>query len=134
MWVFHQETIRELGTSPGACDPAWSPDGARLAVVTPNGLWTYSPILSEPRQLAETSLPRQPRHEHDYTAFSRPRWSADGSRLAVLVTNGATRWVEVVEVETTRRVFTSPTGVTGFTWGPDARTLIIDGRQAALPR
>ena len=60
VWVFEREIMRELGSSPGTCDPAWAPDGSRLAVVTPNGLWTYTPTLDDPRQLAETSLPAEP--------------------------------------------------------------------------
>jgi penicillin amidase len=134
VWVFHREVIRQLGAAPGSCDPAWSPNGARLAVVTPNGLWTYSPTLEDPRQLAEASLPSQPRHANDYTAFAKPRWSPDGRRIAHFVTDGAATWIEVVEVATTRRVFRSDPGVTVFEWGGEAGTLIVDGRPVALPR
>jgi penicillin amidase len=133
VWVFHREIIRELGAAPGACDPAWSPDASRLAVVTPNGLWTYTPTLEDPRLLAETSLPIPPTHDHDYTAFSSPRWSPDGGRLAYAVTNGLAKWIEVVEVSTTRRVFRSPEGAETFTWGADAATLLVDGRRTVLP-
>ncbi len=134
VWVMEREVIRELGSTPGTCDPAWSPDGSRLAVVAPNGLWTYSPTLEEPRLLADTALPDTPQHDHDYTAFARPRWSPDGRRLAFLVTNGETTWVEAIEVATTRRVFKSPPGVTVFAWGEAADTLVIDGHAVSVPR
>jgi hypothetical protein len=134
VWVFEREIVRELGSTPGTCDPVWAPDGSRLAVVAPNGLWTYSPILDDPRLLAETSLPAAPKHENDYTAFSRPRWSSDGRRIAYLVTNGATNWVEALEVATTRRVFKSPPGVTVFAWGETPDTLVVDGQPLSLPR
>jgi dipeptidyl aminopeptidase/acylaminoacyl peptidase len=134
VWVIQGEIIRELGASPGSCDPAWSPDGARLAVVTPNGLWTYTPTLEDPRHLAESLLPPKPQDENDYTAFSRPRWSPDGTRIAYLVSNGAVTWIEVVEVASTRRVLKSPPGVVTFEWGPEADTLIVDGRRMPIEK
>ncbi len=133
VWVIEREVLRELGSSYGSCDPAWSPDGSRLAVVVPNGLWTYSPTLEDPRQVAATHLPPQPQHAHDYTAFSRPRWSPDGLRLAFLVTDGQTTWVEAVEVVTGRRLFKSDPDTYGFEWGTEPRVLMVGGRSVRLP-
>jgi Tol biopolymer transport system component len=102
VYVVEREIIRQLGSSPGACDPAFSPDGSRLAVVTANGLWLYTPRLEDARELAATRLPETPTNEFDYTAFSKPRWSSDGLRIAFVVGNSGTAWVQVVDVKTTR--------------------------------
>jgi len=133
VWVIEPDAARQLGSTPGSCDPAWSPDGTRLAVVAANGLWTYSPTLGDPRLLAETHLPRQPKDESDYTAFSKPRWSPDGARLAYLVTNGATSWVEVVDAATGRRLYRSDTDTYGFEWTTDPRVLRVGTRTVRLP-
>jgi len=133
VWVIEPDRARQLGSTPGSCDPAWSPDGSRLAVAATNGLWTYSPTLGDPRLLAETHLPRQPKHESDYTAFSKPRWSPDGARLAYLVTNGATSWVEVVDAATGRRLYRSDTDTYGFEWTTDPRVLRVGTRTIRLP-
>jgi penicillin amidase len=133
VWVVDGDALRQLGTTPGSCDPAWSPDGARLAVVTPQGLWTYSAVLDHPRLLSETHLPRQPKNETDYTAFQRPRWSADGQRIAYLVTDGATSWVEVVDTRVGRKLFKSDADTYAFEWGADPRLLKIGARTIRLP-
>jgi len=131
--VVEREQARQLGSTPGSCDPAWSPDGTRLAVVTVNGLWTYSPELDEPRQLSEARVPRQPKDEFDYTAFARPRWSPDGLRIAYIVTNGATSWVEVVAVATGRTLYRSDQDTYSFEWTVDPRVLKVGPRQVRLP-
>jgi hypothetical protein len=131
VWVLEGQQLRQLGTTPGSCDPAWSPSGDRLAVVQPNGLWTYSPSLGEPQQLADAHLPAQPKHATDYTAYARPRWSADGRFIAALVTNGGTTWVEVFDSRTGRRAFTSERNVDAFAWG-DGPTLRVGDRQVAI--
>ncbi|MCL4845014.1 MAG: penicillin acylase family protein [Acidobacteria bacterium] len=133
VWVIEREVLRELGSTPGSCDPAWSPDGSRLAVVVPNGLWTYSPTLEDPRQIAAAHLPVEPAHPHDYTAFSRPRWSPDGLRLAFLVTDGQTTWVEAVQVATGRRLFKSDPDTYSFEWTTDPRELKVGARTIRLP-
>jgi penicillin amidase len=132
VWVIDAEVIRQLGTTPGACDPVWSPDGSRLAVVQVNGLWTYSPTLEEPRQLADTHVPREPRHAADYTAFAQPSWSPDGRFIAYRVTNGADTWVEVVDVASGRQLHRSDPGEARFTWSGEGSTLVVDGKPVTL--
>jgi penicillin G amidase len=133
VWVIEEEVLRQLGATPGTCDPAWAPDGSRLAIVAPTGLWTYSPTLEDPRHVAEAHLPAEPRGEADFTAFSRPRWSPDGRRIAFLVTDGTTTWVEAVEVATGRSIFKSESEVYTFEWATDPRVLRIGERTVRLP-
>jgi penicillin amidase len=132
VWVIEQEVVRQLGSTTGLCDPAWSPDGTRLAVAAPNGLWTYSPTLEDPVLLAETHLPREPKHPHDYTAFARPRWSPDGRYIAFLVTDGRETWLEVVEARQGARVARSDPGVDDFTW-VDSQTIRAGDRTIRVP-
>ena len=134
VWVIERDQARQLGSVPGSCDPTWSPDGSRLAAVTSNGLWTYSPTLEDPRQLAEAHLPREPKGEFDYTAFAKPRWSPDGLRIAYLVTNGATSWVEVVEVATGRPLHRSAKDTYSFEWTTDPRVIKVGLTPVRLPR
>lgn len=133
VYVVEREIIRQLGSSPGACDPAFSPDGTLLAVATTNGLWTYSPRLEEPRQLAATRLPDNPTNEYDYTAFSKPKWSSDGRRIAFLVGNSGTSWVQVVDVATTRVLHKSPEETYSFSWTSDPRVITIGASTVRLP-
>ena len=133
VYVVEREIIRQLGSSPGACDPAFSPDGSLLAVVTLNGLWIYSPRLEDPRQLAATRQPEAPANESDYTAFSKPKWSSDGLRLAYVVSNGATAWVEVVDVQTTRILHRSAEETYNFAWTSDPRVISIGTTNVRLP-
>lgn len=132
VWVVDQEVVRQLGSTTGICDPAWSPDGARLAVAAPNGLWTYSPALENPVLLAETHLPREPKHPHDYTAFARPRWSPDGRHIAFLVTDGRETWLEVVEAQRGARVARSEPGIDDFVW-VDSQTVRAGDRTVRVP-
>jgi Tol biopolymer transport system component len=106
-------------------DPAWAPDGSRLAVVTLDGLWTYSPALDDARQVVATPAPARPANEFDYVALQRPRWSPDGLRIAYLATNGGTTRVEVVEVATGRKVYRSAADTYSFEWTSDPRALRV---------
>ena len=133
VYVVEREIIRQLGSSPGACDPAFSPDGSRLAVVTANGLWLYTPRLEDARELAATRLPETPTNEFDYTAFSKPRWSSDGLRIAFVVGNSGTAWVQVVDVKTTRIIYRSPEETYSFAWTSDPRIITIGSSNVRLP-
>ena len=64
----------------GACDPAWSPDGRRLAVTAAEGLWVFPANSSEGALRVESRLPLGS-IEFNYRAFSSPRWSPDGALL-----------------------------------------------------
>lgn len=66
----------------GARDPAWSPDGRRLALSILDRLWSFDPDGGDPRPLA-----RWPR---GVEALERdPAWSRDGRAVAFAARTGA---------------------------------------------
>jgi hypothetical protein len=70
--------------------------------------------------------------EFTYRAFSRPEWSSDGTLVALLVSNGGTTWVEAFEVRTGRLCYTSPPGISTFSWGSRARELRVGSFEIQL--
>jgi Tol biopolymer transport system component len=105
-------------------DPAWSPDGGRLAFVAagPAGsldLQTAAPDGSGLRTLLHVGRDVQ---------IAAPRWSPDGRRLALVYAPHNARWsrLELVDAQTGRvRGLTAAKGHsdTGPAWSPDGRWL-----------
>jgi Tol biopolymer transport system component len=75
--------IRTLGRGQ---QPAWSPNGRRLAILTNTGLTTIGADGSDPRQVALGA-------SIGYGFPDDPAWSPDGSSLAVAL---GSRWTAVV--------------------------------------
>lgn len=67
-----------LGAAPdesaGLRDPAWAPDGRRIAASWFDRIWTFDPTGRNPRRLTTSDTPA--------TAEREPAWSKDGSRIA----------------------------------------------------
>ena len=133
VWVDDGVETRLVGTAPGTCDPVWSPDGERVAVVAPNGLWVLSADLSLTTHLVDTRHSAAPGDELAYRTLSSPQWAPDASRLAFLVSSGATSWVEAVDARTGRVVHTSDPETHEFAWGADSQSLHFGPRVVRLP-
>jgi hypothetical protein len=132
IWVGEPGGLRRLSAGAGACDPAWSPDGRRLTVVSSEGLWVFAATDTKGALLVEARLPVGMSSEFAFRSFSRPEWSPDGALIAILVTNGGTSWVEVFEAATGRLFYTSPPEQYSFRWN-SARELKLDSLEIKLP-
>ena len=133
VWVYDGRTTRQVATAPGTCDPAWAPDGNRVAVVAPDGLWVLSSDLRTTTHLVETRHIGEPANEFALHTLSQPRWAPDASALAFLVSSGGTSWVEVVNVKTGEAVYSSDPETYEFAWGPDSQSLHFGSRVVRLP-
>ena len=133
VWTGEGTAFRRLGAGAGACDPAWSPDGRRLAVTSAEGLWIFPAESAAGRLVAESKVPAGAATEFAYRAFSQAKWSPDGVLVALLVTNGGTSWVEVFDAATGRLFYTSPPQSYTFDWGATARELKVGTLDVQLP-
>jgi len=133
VWVRDATAMRQIATSAGTCDPAWSPDGSFLAVVAPDGLWKLSGDLRLTSHLVDSRHSEVPANEFDHRVFAAPQWAPDGSAVGVLVSNGATGWVEVFDARTGMTLYSSEPETYEFTWEPDSVSLRFGSRVIRLP-
>jgi len=133
VWVGEGTQFRKLNAGLGACDPAWSPDGRRLALTAAEGLWIFPAGSSVGNLRVEAKLPIGESTEFTYRAFSQPKWSPDGALVGLVVTNGGTSWVEVFEAASGRLFYTSPPEAYSFNWGSTARDLKVGNLDVHLP-
>jgi len=133
VWAGDGSELRRLDAGAGACDPAWSPDGKRLAVTDADGLRIFPVDSAGGTLVAESKLPPGQLTDYTYRAFSRPGWSPDGMLVALVVTNAATSWVEVFDSRSGTLFYTSPPESFTFRWGPTSRDLKVGDLDVRLP-
>ncbi len=69
----------------GVQEPAWSPDGKRIAVSYLDRLWTMTPDGKQARAVFQALEPSSPQA---HLIEREPAWSPDGSRLAFAADKG----------------------------------------------
>jgi Tol biopolymer transport system component/TolB-like protein/Tfp pilus assembly protein PilF len=98
LWSIDLETRKERRLAEGAYDPAWSPDGTRLAVESswagPRRLWLLDAHGRNPQQLTTDAS--------ETVSHLRPRWSPDGGRLVFKNVDQTKFDVRVVDVTSKR--------------------------------
>jgi gamma-glutamyltranspeptidase len=102
------------GGTQGVQDPAWSPDGRRLAVSYLDRIWTMTPDGRQPRRLAAGDAAGVERE---------PAWSPDGARIAYARNTGDGFDIALTTVGTgaTGMVTAMPGDERWPTWTPDGR-------------
>ncbi|MFI2412130.1 amidohydrolase family protein [Streptomyces sp. NPDC018947] len=100
------------------CDPAWSPDGKRLAYSTDRGgtldIWIRDLDTGRDRQLTDLGT----------RAAVSAAWSPTGKEIAFLDQDGAL-WTVDVASGGVRRVFTATFEPGRPTWSPDGETIAL---------
>lgn len=133
VFVDDGKRISKVVVAPGGCDPAWSPDGARLAIVNPDGLWVFTDNGAKGSRVVDTNMPAfGPRTISGRIRFSKPQWSPDGAMVAFVAGNGQISWVEVADATTGKWIFKSPGEASAFSWGPDSKSLVIGGKTVPI--
>jgi hypothetical protein len=155
IWLIEREVMQELMTTGGLCGPVWSPDGKSFVAAGARGLFAFSEPQYEARILvlvpttAATPAPANPptaappasppapatvkTTEAAPIPFSQTAWSPGGTRVAFLQTIDGVGKARVVDAKTGTVVFTRDERATRVQWGPDDRTLVVDGVRISLP-
>ena len=96
IWTLEADGGREARLIDDAYNPAWSPDGTRIAFDAswsgPRRIWTADARGRNPQQITTD--------DSEATAHVRPRWSPDGSRIVFQNIEGTKSDVRIIDLRT----------------------------------
>jgi Tol biopolymer transport system component len=105
-------------------DPAWLPDGSRIAFSDPDGISSIRPDGSDYRLMIPTG--------------AQPDFKRDGSKVAYIKStegdDNTDVFVSNLDGSDERRLTTTPVGEYGPAWSPDGRLIAFERRVAATDR
>ena len=120
VWAGEPSNLHRVQAGQGACDPAWSPDGQRLAVTAAEGLWVFPANSAEGDLRVESKFRSAARRSSAIGCFHTRSGRPTACWSALVVSNGGTSWVEVFEANSGRLFYTSPPENYSFSWSAPA--------------
>lgn len=129
MFDVRSKSARSLTRGKRARDPDFSPDGTRLVMVTNKAQDTQLAILKVDQTL-ETITDAK-----DHTQFATPRWSPDGTKLAVAVWQFGRRdlWIYSDTGEPLRRLTHDAANDRDPSWSKDGKWLFFSSDRSGIP-
>lgn len=117
--------VTKLTGTGGGNEPAWSPDGKRIAFVRDDGIWVMDADGSQAKQI-----------HHDPAGDEWPVWSPDGRQVAFLASPvcgpcdpGITWALSIINADGSGlRKIPDMSSPDRPAWSPDRQTLVFEGR------
>ncbi|MFN7144110.1 MAG: hypothetical protein ACK4YP_10055, partial [Myxococcota bacterium] len=129
LYDVEDDELKSLTRGERARDPSFSPDGARMVLVTNERQQTQLEVLTIDQQL-------RPLTDHtDHTQYSTPRWSPDGRLLAVSKWQDGLRdlWLYTPDGAPWRRLTADAALDRDPTWSSDGKWLYFTSDRSGVP-